>query len=364
MNARQNVWFTGLLITEILIAIALTIQLTLTDSMPTVVSLILIWLITAAAILTIFICQKKGRQQHQMLRSVTDALAKHSSDHTQLTLPANADDFTLWIDHAIHTLIQPKLEEQYVTERNTALHSNIDALSQIVNKQGRDLSDIIKHRQHSAPLIQGVAANTEIIAQKVGTLVDDANQGQHNLQLSESILLELTQQVSSTANVIDRLSNNSAQISTVLDVIRSIADQTNLLALNAAIEAARAGEQGRGFAVVADEVRNLASKTQQSTQDIQAMIESLQTGVSEAVNNIVSSVQSVKNTVELTNKASESLAEICTEVNGINQLVNENSVKQINIGKLAMEVNERLQHLNERTLEANALSTQLQETIG
>lgn len=363
MNARQNVWFTGLLITAILMAIALTIQFTLTDRLPTLISLILLWLLTIVAILGIVIAQKKGRQQDKMQQSVTDALAKHVSDRTPLTLPTHADDFSLWIDRAIHALMSPKQEEQYVKEHNTALQGHINALSKIANQQEQDLSDILERRQHSAPLIQGVAGNTEIIAQKVGALVNDANQGQHNLQLAENVLQELTLQVSSTADVINQLSNNSAQISSVLDVIRSIADQTNLLALNAAIEAARAGEQGRGFAVVADEVRNLASKTQQSTQDIQAMIESLQKGVTQAVNNIDGSVQSVQNTVELTNKAGESLAEICTEVHGINQLVKENSVKQVNIGRLAVEVNERLKHLNERTLEAKALSTQLQESV-
>ncbi|PYF82200.1 methyl-accepting chemotaxis protein [Marinomonas alcarazii] len=364
MNARQNVRFIGLLIAEIVIAIAFTIQLALTDIMPTGISLILIWLLTVAAIFTLFIYRKCTGQQHQMLQSVSDALAKHSSDHTPLALPNNLDDFPLWIDHAIHQLTQHKHEKLQTAELNTvpALHSQIDELSQIANKQEQDLSDILERRQHSAPLIQGVAANTKIITQKVGALVDDANQGQQNLQLAEGVLQELINQVTSTSDVINLLSNNSAQISSVLDVIRSIADQTNLLALNAAIEAARAGEQGRGFAVVADEVRNLASKTQQSTQDIQAMIESLQKGVAEAVNNIDGSVQSVQNTVEFTKKAGVSLIEICTEVNEINQLVNENSVKQINIGKLAVEVNERLQHLNERTLEAKALSTQLQET--
>ena len=363
MNARQNVWFTGLMIAEILIAIALTIPLTLTDSIPTLASLILVWLLTAIAMFSTFNALKKGRQQYQTLLLVADRLAKHMPDHPQFTLPAKVDDFLLWVDQAVQELTQPKQEERHVTVANTAPQSKLDSLLQIVNKQEQDLSDILKHRQHSAPLIQGVAAKTEIITQKVGVLVSDANQGQHNLQLAEGVLKELTQQVSSTADVINLLSNNSEQISSVLDVIRSIADQTNLLALNAAIEAARAGEQGRGFAVVADEVRNLASKTQQSTHDIQVMIESLQKGVSEAVNNIDGSVHSVHDTVELTNKAGESLAEICTEVNEINRLVNENSTKQINIGKLAVEVNERLQHLNERTLEAKSLSIQLQETI-
>lgn len=364
MDARQKVQFIGLLIAETLIAIAFTVHLTLTDFMTTGISLILIWSLTTLAIFFAFCYLKMYRYQHQMHQSIVAGVAKYLKDDNQLALPTKVDDLSLWIDNVLHQLTLPKHENLPLTEPHAAsLQSKIDALSQIANKQEKDLSEILEHRQHSAPLIQGVAANTNIITQKVGTLVDDANQGLQNLQLAEGVLQELTHQVTSTSEVINRLSNNSAQISSVLDVIRSIADQTNLLALNAAIEAARAGEQGRGFAVVADEVRNLASKTQQSTQDIQAMIESLQKGVTEAVNNIDGSVQSVQNTFELTNKAGESLAEICSEVNEINQLVNENSVKQINIGKLAVEVNERLKRLNERTLETKVLSMQLQETI-
>lgn len=108
---------------------------------------------------------------------------------------------------------------------------------------------------------------------------DGRNVMQHTLKTIEA----LAQEVENSAQVISRLSEDSTQIGSVLDVIRGIAEQTNLLALNAAIEAARAGEQGRGFAVVADEVRTLASRTQASTLEIQSMIERLQTDASNAV---------------------------------------------------------------------------------
>ena len=120
--------------------------------------------------------------------------------------------------------------------------------------------------------------------------------------------------------MIRTLQSDSEEIGTVLDVIRGIAEQTNLLALNAAIEAARAGEQGRGFAVVADEVRTLASRTQQSTAEIQAMIEKLQKGANDAVNVMEESHIQAKNRVDHASKTGQALEKITSAVNTINQM--------------------------------------------
>ena len=146
------------------------------------------------------------------------------------------------------------------------------------------------------------ANNTLLEVQKAN---NEAVDGQKVVQDSIETINKLAQEIERAAAVTDKLDQYSTNIGAVLDVIRGIADQTNLLALNAAIEAARAGEQGRGFAVVADEVRTLASKTQESTSEIQEMIERLQTGTREAVAVMKSSRGEAQNSVEQTAVAGE-----------------------------------------------------------
>ena len=131
---------------------------------------------------------------------------------------------------------------------------------------------------------------------------------------------ELTNDVHQATEVITKLATKTDNIGGVLDVIRGIAEQTNLLALNAAIEAARAGEQGRGFAVVADEVRTLASRTQESTNEIQKMIEDLQTGAKDAVSVMEQGQKQAKLSVDQAGKVSGALRGITESIANITQM--------------------------------------------
>lgn len=140
------------------------------------------------------------------------------------------------------------------------------------------------------------------------------------LQQTVSSIQSLADEITQAGTVIHTLDSDVSNIASILDVIKGIAEQTNLLALNAAIEAARAGEQGRGFAVVADEVRALASKTQDSTGEIQKMIERLQAGAKEAVTAMESSTQSGAETIELANQASKSLQQITSAIVVMNDM--------------------------------------------
>jgi methyl-accepting chemotaxis protein len=156
---------------------------------------------------------------------------------------------------------------------------------------------------------------------------------------------KLALEVDEASRVINKLHQDSASIGSILDVIRGIAEQTNLLALNAAIEAARAGEQGRGFAVVADEVRSLASKTQESTQEIQSMIEALQAGAEEAVTAMTRGKQQAESCVDQSDLANEALNSITLAVSQAHDVSEEISTAAHEQQQVSEEISKRLESI-------------------
>jgi len=169
-----------------------------------------------------------------------------------------------------------------------------------------------------AVTVKGINDNTEDAVQKASEAQEACQEGQNIVTHTMEAIESLTEQINSSSTAVQNLAKETESIGSVLDVIRGIADQTNLLALNAAIEAARAGEQGRGFAVVADEVRSLASKTGDSTEEIQKMIEKLQTGAASAASQMELSSSSASQTQEHAAKTTESISGILQSVSAIN----------------------------------------------
>jgi len=170
--------------------------------------------------------------------------------------------------------------------------------------------------------VADVAQSTAEAAGQASAVQQSAVRGQQQLAQSSGLIAQLCQQVNLTNERLATLNGHSQNISQVLDVIRSVADQTNLLALNAAIEAARAGEHGRGFAVVADEVRTLAQRTQQSTLNIQQMIEVLQQGAHEASQAMQLSLQQAADSNQIVQSTTGLLHEV---VNGIGLITDKTS---------------------------------------
>ena len=197
-----------------------------------------------------------------------------------------------------------------------------------------------------------VAANARSATEAAQNADAEVNSGMAIVAQTVSGINVLATEVERANDVIQALQADSEQIGSVLEVIRGIAEQTNLLALNAAIEAARAGEQGRGFAVVADEVRTLASRTQQSTEEIQAMISRLQAGANDAVEVMEESHIQARNSVDQANKAGEALSKITDAVNTINQRNLEISQSAEQQTTVAQEIDVTLNQINQASNES------------
>lgn len=177
--------------------------------------------------------------------------------------------------------------------------------------------------QHMSTSAEHVATSAEQTAAAAQSADEETVSGKHTVDEALKAINTLTEDTQTTANVIERLGKEIQSISTVVDVISGIADQTNLLALNAAIEAARAGEQGRGFAVVADEVRTLATRTRESTQQIQSKVAGLQQDAKNAVQHIVNNRNVARSTSALAARAGTSLNSITQSVTGITQMMSQ-----------------------------------------
>ncbi|HSJ48207.1 MAG TPA: methyl-accepting chemotaxis protein [Gammaproteobacteria bacterium] len=247
-----------------------------------------------------------------------------------------------------------------------------------VQRQRSEIDQVATAMTEMAATVQEVARNAAGAAEAAREANGEAEDGKRVVDATIGVIHELAKEVSQAAGVIDQLAADSEAIGSVLDVIRGIAEQTNLLALNAAIEAARAGEQGRGFAVVADEVRTLAQRTQASTREIQQMIEKVQDGARGAVEVMQTGRKRAEESVHQAGEAGSSLQTITYAVSAISDMnvqiasaaeeqsavaeeINRNIV---NIGTVADETATGSEHTATASAELARLGTDLQRAAG
>ncbi len=267
----------------------------------------------------------------------------------------------------IHRIIsEVKAANGKLEKSATMAGQAFDALREPLHKQERELESLVAALNEMTTTSQHVAANAAQAAQKVAETQHASSDGLQHVAKANETTASLAVTMNRAAEVISELQNRAQGIGSILDVIRNIAEQTNLLALNAAIEAARAGDQGRGFAVVADEVRVLAKRTQESTGEIQRMIEQLQVQAGAAVSAVTGGTSQVDASVQTANAAGDAF-------NHINAAINEISDMNVQIASATEEQTATLNEIDrnvigihgahEKTLQATETTAESEQQL-
>lgn len=274
-----------------------------------------------------------------------------------------AASFNLFVSKIQTTVAQ-------VIESSHTLRKDMNTLKSLTST----IESSTTHQQRDSEAVAAAVNEMQVTSRSVSDNARDAANASQtaNVELSNSNAIlnatvdsirSLASEVESANMVINMLDKDVSNIALVVDVIQGIAEQTNLLALNAAIEAARAGEQGRGFAVVADEVRSLASRTQQSTGEIQSMIEKLQIGAANAVDVMLSSQKSSENTISAAGDASRSLSEILKAIALMNEMNSHIATAASQQSTVSDEINSNVQGIAASSASIVDIVGQAQQTL-
>jgi len=312
-------------------------------------------IIAVMALLVILIARSIVQPLRESVQAMAD-IASGESDLTR-TLQTHGNDevtqlarhFNAFTAKLRGVVTQLQVSASGLETASAELGSSADQAQARSQQQSQQMELVATAVNEVTYGVQDVAKNAEHAAKEMRDAESQAHQGQVNIDSSLRQIDHLSGTIGQAVEVIRTLAAESTQIGSVLEVISSIAEQTNLLALNAAIEAARAGEQGRGFAVVADEVRLLAQRTQKSTAEIQGMIERLQKHSDAAVKVIADSSHSSQLTIEQANQAGQSLTSISQALRNLNSL-------NASIASATLQQSHVVEDINQNVTQAAQLS--------
>ena len=211
-------------------------------------------------------------------------------------------------------------DSQKMSAQSSKLDKSVEQSNSLVNTMHQQMDLVATAINEMSSTVQEVATNANATASAANEAQNGADEGRRLVHQTADAISVLASEINHSSGVIKQLEKDSDGINSIVDVIRSVAKQTNLLALNAAIEAARAGEQGRGFAVVADEVRSLANRTQQSTEEITQMIEKLQQGARAAVASMKEAQGQTESSVSKAKSAADSIEQVASSISIITDM--------------------------------------------
>jgi len=349
-------WKLGFLVPAQLIAEP--VEAAFWSSSITVIAIII--MIAIVVWLTILPFVKRITRLQDAMKDIADG----DGDLTQRIAPIKDDEigqlvneFNTFIDSIQQLVKQTVVITQDVTASSEAAENISKETTDIVEAQKREIDLVATAATQLAHTSSEISNNTNQSKELVSHAEDKVTFGSEVVNQATAGMQQLSNNVDNASQVVDKLKTGTQSIGDVVTVIRSIAEQTNLLALNAAIEAARAGEQGRGFAVVADEVRTLASRTQESTANIERIIEELQTTAVSAVSVMESSCHEAENSVQLTQQVQQVLTDIADVIGQFQSQTFEIAHAVDQQASVADEVSKNIENvraLTDNTVEASA----------